>query len=75
LSNIRNIQQQDVFFMNVINGDFNAHDYNNDVRVDVKALRKACPKITSGADEDAISSAVGIKILTDKQIYQELMDL
>lgn len=75
LSNIRNIQHQDVFFMNVINGDFNAHDYNKDVRVDVNALRKACPKITSGIDEDTVSSAVGTKILTDKRVYQELMDL
>ena len=75
LSNIRNIQQQDVFFMNVINGDFNAHDYNQDTNVDIKALHKACPKITSGADEDAVASAVSIKILTDKQVYKELMDL
>ena len=75
LSNIRNESQQDVFFLNVINGEFNAHDYNKDTKVNVKALRKACPKITSGADEDNVATAVSVKILTDKQIYQELMDL
>lgn len=75
LSNIRNESQQEVFFLNVINGEFNAHDYNKDTKVNVKALRKACPKITSGADEDNVSTAVSVKILTDKQIYQELMDL
>lgn len=75
LSNIRNESQQEVFFLNVINGEFNAHDYNKDKKVNVKALRKACPKITSGADEDNVATAVSVKILTDKQIYQELMDL
>ena len=75
LSNIRNESQQEVFFLNIINGEFNAHDYNKDTKVNVKALRKACPKITSGADEDNVATAVSVKILTDKQIYQELMDL
>ena len=75
LSNIRNESQQNAFFLNVMNGDFNARDYNKDTSVDVKALRKACPKITNGEDEDNIARAVSIKILTDKKIYQELMDL
>ncbi|MBQ6110101.1 MAG: PDZ domain-containing protein [Alphaproteobacteria bacterium] len=75
LSNIRNESQQEVFFLNVLNGDFNAHDYNQDTTVNVKALRKACPKITSGLDEDNVSRAVSVKILTDKKIYKELMDL
>ncbi len=75
LSNIRNESQQEAFFLNVLNGDFNARDYNKNVKVDVKSLRKACPKITSGTDEDNIATAVSVKILTDKKIYQELMDL
>lgn len=75
LSNIRSSQQQEVFFLNVLNGDFNARDYNQDKRVDVKALRQACPKITSGTDEDTLAAAVSVKILTDKNIYNELMDL
>ena len=75
LSNIRNTQQQEAFFLNIMNGNFNARDYNAKKDVDVKALRKACPNITSGADEDNMSSAVSIKILTDKKIYNELMDL
>ena len=75
LSNIRNTEQREAFFVNVLNGDFNAHDYNQKSNVDVKALRKACPNITNGVDEDNMSSAVGIKILTDKKIYNELMDL
>ena len=75
LSNIRNESQQEVFFLNVLNGEFNAHDYNKDTKVNVKALRKACPKIISGADEDNVSTAVSVKILTDKKIYKELMDL
>lgn len=75
LSNIRNTQQREAFFLNIINGEFNAHDYNNEKNVDVKALRKACPNITSGEDEDSMASAVSAKILTDKRIYSELMDL
>jgi len=75
LSNIRNESQQEVFFLNVLNGEFNAHDYNKDANVNVKALRKACPKIINGLDEDNISMAVSVKILTDKKIYKELMDL
>ena len=75
LSNIRNTQQQDAFFINLLNGNFNARDYNSDKNVDVKALRKACPNIASGTDEDNMSSAVGMKILTDKKMYNELMGL
>ena len=75
LSNIRNKQQQEAFFLNIINGEFNAHDYNSDKNVDVKALRKACPNITSGEDEDSMASAISAKILTDEKIYNELMDL
>ena len=75
LSNIRNTQQRVAFFLNIINGEFNARDYNSEKNVDVKALRKACPNITSGEDEDSMASAVSAKILTDKKIYNELMDL
>ena len=31
--------------------------------------------ITSGTDEDAMSALVALKLLTDKKIYSELMDL
>ena len=75
LSNIRNTQQRDAFFLNIINGDFNAHDYNLDKNVDIKALHKACPNITSGEDEDSMAAAISAKILTDKTIYKNLMDL
>lgn len=75
LSNIRNTQQREAFFLNIINGDFNARDYNEKQDVDVKALRRACPSITNGDDEDTMASAVSVKILTDKKIYNELMGL
>lgn len=75
LSNIRNTQQREAFFLNIINGDFNARDYNEKQDVDVKALRRACPNITNGDDEDTMASAVSVKILTDKKIYNELMGL
>lgn len=75
LSNIRSNQQKEVFFLNILNGKFNAHDYNKKKDVDVKALRKACPNITSGIDEDSMASGVSMKILTDKKIYKELMGL
>ena len=75
LSNIRNTQQREAFFLNIINGEFNARNYNDDKNVDVKALRKACPNITSGEDEDNMASAISVKVLTDKKIYKELMDL
>ncbi|MBR4624437.1 MAG: PDZ domain-containing protein, partial [Alphaproteobacteria bacterium] len=75
LSNIRNSAQAEEFFLNVGNGNFNLRDYNKEENVDVKSLRKACPNITSGADEDAMSAVVSLKLLTDKRIYSELMDL
>ena len=75
LSNIRNSAQAEAFFLNVGNGNFNLRDYNKNQTVDVKSLRKACPNITSGEDEDAMSSLVALKLLTDKRIYSELMDL
>ena len=75
LSNIRNTSEQEAFFLNVLNGDFNAHDYNMDKNVDIKALHRACPNIVSGYDEDTIAGAVSAEILTDKRVYEELMDL
>ena len=75
LSNIRNTQQREAFFLNIINGEFNARDYNNDKNVDIKALRKACPNITNGEDEDAMATAVSTQILTNKTIYKNLMEL
>ena len=75
LSNIRNTQQREAFFLNIINGEFNARDYNSDKNVDIKALRKACPNITNGEDEDNMATAVSTQILTNKTIYKNLMDL
>lgn len=75
LSNIRNENQQETFLLNVINGKFNAHDYNGDKYVDVRALRNACPKITSGTDEDTLASAISVQILTDRKVYDQLMDM
>ncbi|MBR5153760.1 MAG: PDZ domain-containing protein [Alphaproteobacteria bacterium] len=73
LSNIRTNQQQNAFFLNVINNEFNAQDFNN--RSDVRAddVRKGCPVITSGADEDRLAMAVAVQILTDKKIYHRLV--
>ena len=75
LSNIRNEGQREVFLLNVINGEFSANDYNSRNDIDVKALRKACPNIVDGSDEDAMATAVSSKILTEKTIYNNLMDL
>ena len=74
LSNIRSNQQQNAFFLNVINGDFIARDFNKEPDTDVNAIRRGCPTIASGADEDALSMAVSVQILTDKKIYNRLMD-
>ncbi len=73
LSNIRSSNQQNAFFLNVINNDFNAKDFNQDPDADVDAIRRGCPVITSGADEDAISAAVAVKILTDNKVYNKLI--
>ena len=73
LSNIRSTNQQNAFFLNVINDDFNAKDFNKADDVDVDAVRRGCPVITSGADEDALSAAVAAKILTDARLYNKLL--
>ena len=73
LSNIRSSNQQNAFFLNVINNNFNAKDFNQDPDADVDAIRRGCPVITSGADEDAISAAVAVKILTDSKVYNKLI--
>ncbi len=73
LSNIRTVSQQNAFFLNVINNDFRAHDYNRDKNIDVSSVRRGCPTITSGTDEDAVAAAVAIKILTDKTVYSRLI--
>lgn len=73
LSNIRSAQQQNAFFLNVINGDFNARDFNREENTDAADIRRGCPVITSGADEDALSAAVSAKILTDEKVYDRLL--
>lgn len=73
LSNIRTSQQQNAFFLNVLNNDFNAQDFNKDLSVNPTTIRKGCPVIVSGADEDMVSAAVAAKILTDKKVYNRLI--
>lgn len=73
LSNIRSSSQQNAFFLNVINNDFNAQDFNKEPDIDAAAIRRGCPVITSGADEDALATAVSVKILTDKKVYNKLI--
>ncbi|MBP3397532.1 MAG: PDZ domain-containing protein [Alphaproteobacteria bacterium] len=73
LSNIRTSQQQNAFFLNVINNDFNVQDFNKNADVAPEDIRRGCPVITSGADEDAVAAAVSAKILTDKKLYNKLL--
>lgn len=73
LSNIRSASQQNAFFLNVINNDFHARNFNKEPETDAAAIRRGCPVITSGADEDALSAAVSAKILTDKKVYNRLI--
>lgn len=73
LSNIRTKAQQQVFFLNVINNDFNSKDFNRDTDVSTDEIRRGCPNITSGTDEDALATAVAVKILTDKRVYNKLI--
>lgn len=74
LSNIRSASQQNAFFLNVLNGDFRASDFNAKTDVSADEIRRGCPVITSGDDEDALSAAVAVKILTDNKVYHRLMD-
>ncbi|MBQ7056100.1 MAG: PDZ domain-containing protein [Alphaproteobacteria bacterium] len=73
LSNIRTNQQQNAFFLNVVNNDFQARDFNQEPNVKADDIRRGCPVITSGADEDALAMAVAVKILTDKKVYNGLI--
>jgi len=74
LSNIRTGSQRTAFFINVINGDFRFHDYNVDKDVDVDSVRRGCPTITSGEDEDLLSLSVAVQILTDPKVYSRLLN-
>jgi len=73
LSNIRSSSQQNAFFLNVINNYFNATDFNKMPEVSADDIRRGCPTITSGADEDSVAMAVAVKILTDKKVYNRLI--
>ncbi len=73
LSNIRTNSQRDAFFLNVINANFNATDFNRNMNVDVDDIRRGCPTIVNGADEDAAAAAVAVQILTDKKLYNRLI--
>lgn len=75
LSNIRSVSEKQVFFTNVLNGNFDVKDYNKDTTTDIKSLHNACPKIVSGTEEDAMSVAVAAEILTEKILYNQLMEL
>jgi C-terminal processing protease CtpA/Prc len=73
LSNIRSQSQQDAFFINIVNGEFDARDFNNMPEISADVIRKGCPIITSGRDEDAIAAAVAVKILMDDKVYKGLL--
>ena len=48
-------------------------EFIQDHKIDVAAVRKGCPVITNGDDEDMMSAAVATKILTDKTVYNRLI--
>lgn len=73
LSNIRSSSQQNAFFLNLMNNDFNAQDFNSKPDVDADVVRRGCPVITSGTDEDSLAIAVSVKLLTDKVLYNKLL--
>ena len=73
LSNIRSAKQQNAFFVNVINDDFKIQDFNKDESVNVDAVRRGCPVIANGDDEDMMSMAIATKVLTDKDVYHKLI--
>lgn len=73
LSNIRSNGQQNAFFLNVVNGDFSARDFNKEANVKPQDVRRGCPVLTSGADEDALAIAVAAQILSDDKIYGRLL--
>lgn len=75
LSNIRNASEKQTFFVNILNGSFNVKDFNKDTTADVNSLRKACPDIVSGDEEDAMAVAVAAELLTEKMLYNQLMGL
>ena len=74
LSNIRTGAQQSAFFINVINGDFRWHDYNADKNVSADSVRRGCPTITNGEDEDLLAMSVAVQILTDPKVYSRLLN-
>ncbi len=74
LSNIRTGAQQSAFFINVINGDFRWHDYNTDKSADADSVRRGCPTITNGEDEDLLAMSVAVQILTDSKVYSRLLN-
>ena len=57
----------------MINNDFNSQDFNKVPDVNPDDIRRGCPTITSGADEDAVATAVSVKILTDRKVYNRLI--
>ncbi len=75
LSNIRTSGQQNAFFLNVVNNDFRARDFNAEPDVAPESVRRGCPTITSGTDEDAVSLSVAVKLLTDGTVYNRLLNI
>jgi len=71
LSNIRNSDHKEVFLVNVRNHDWKEQDFNGE-EFDAKTVRKGCPNISSGSDEDAVSQAVAMDLLTSRAAYNNL---
>lgn len=74
IANLNSNQQQEAFFLNVLNGEFNAQDFNVPGDINLDKARQACPVIANGADEDLLTLSVGVKILTDANIYDKLLN-
>lgn len=74
LSNIKGEKQQSTFFVNINNNSFKYNDFNKTRDIDVKSIRSACSNIKDGKEEDIISTAISMKILTDKNIYDKLIN-
>ena len=75
LSNIRTADQKDIFLVNVKNHEWKTRDFNADESVDAKTIRKGCPNIKSGSDEDAVAMAVAMDILLNKNAYENMTNV
>ncbi len=77
-SSIRSQKQQEVMFVNILNKDFKTGLetwYSETDQSRIEKIRRGCPEVANGQDEDLLTQGVVAQIFSNPKVYDALIKL